>query len=435
MYRTIYEDLIRWKNDKNRMPLLLEGVRQCGKTYVLREFGEKNYKNVVYFNFEHTPDISDIFQPDLDPKRIITRLSLLKKEKIEPGKTLIIFDEIQFCNRALTSLKYFCEDAPDYHVACAGSLLGVMLSQPYSFPVGKVDRLKMGPMSFKEFLLANSEDRAIEYMEPHDPTEQLIVPLVSKLKEYLDIYCLVGGMPAAIKKWMEDRDMIQVERILDGIISSYMDDFSTHASEHLTKLTMIWKSIPLQLAKDNKKFIFSHVKTGSRSKDLEDALEWLVNAGLVHRVNRVDPPQVPLPMYVDNTNFKIYLADIGILRRMAGLESDYIFSKSDEFDLYKGMMMENYVLNELIASTGNIPYYWRSNGIAEVDFVAQIKNKAIPIEVKSGKNTTSKSLSEYVKRFSPAIAIKVSMLVGRSGKICNIPLYSAWMIAEYVRRS
>jgi predicted AAA+ superfamily ATPase len=429
----ISDDLSEWKNKKDRKPLLLEGVRQCGKTYVLKEFGEQHYKDVAYFNFEKTPELCELFQSDLDPKDVIDRLSLRIGRRIEPGSTLIIFDEISFCNRALTSLKYFCEEAPEYHIACAGSFLGVMLSKPYPFPVGKVDRLRMGPMNFKEFLLANSEEYLVEYMDGNDPTEYLSRPVIEKLRNYLDHYFIIGGMPAAVSAWVNEKDIGKVEDTLDGIIDDYMDDLTRHASESFAKITLIWGSVPIQLAKENKKFMFGHVKAGARAKDLEDALQWLVNARMVHKVKRVDPPNVPLPMNARNTDFKIYLADIGILRRMAKLPPNFLFSKDKEFDVYRGMIAENYVHNEIIASTGDVLYYWRSNNIAEVDFIAQTGLAAVPIEVKAGGNR-SKSLTEYISRNSPPVAVVASLQSGKSGIVHNIPLYAAWRIFDHIMK-
>lgn len=435
MKRMIYEDLLEWKNRSDRMPLLLEGVRQCGKTYILKEFGEKNYKNTAYFNFEKNPDLCDIFQPDLEPKRIIANLSLILGRSIEPESTLVIFDEIQSCGRAITSLKYFCEEAPEYHIACAGSLLGVLLSKPNSFPVGKVNRLKMGPMCFKEFLLANSEEMLVEYIDRNDPTERLSEPLENKLKTYLDYYFIVGGMPAATAAWVQNKDIKKVETKLDEIIEDFKDSFAKHALESLTKLTMIWESIPIQLARDNKKFIFGHVKTGARSKDLEGALEWIIDAGLVHKIENVDPPKTPLSIYADPTSFKIYMVDIGILRRMAGLPSDFLFTKNKDAEIFRGMIAENFVLNELIASTSVVPYYWKSNGIAEVDFIMQIGMEVIPVEVKAGNNVASKSLSEYIKKYSPSNAVIASKVSGKNGIVHYIPLYVIWRISNCFKGS
>jgi len=432
MKRSITDKLLEWKEDNDRKPLLLEGVRQCGKTYILKEFGKENYKSTVYINFEDDPQLGDIFEPNLDSIRIVEDIGTTMREKINPGSTLIIFDEIQFCNRALTSLKYFCEEAPEYHVVGAGSLLGVLTSKPYSFPVGKVDRLRMWPMSFKEFLWANSEEMLVEYIEKIDPVKKLPDPIDSKLKRYLDYYFAIGGMPAAVESWVKEKDIEKVEKILDGIVNDYTKTFSKHASESLTKLTLIWRSIPMQLAKENKKFMFGHVKTGQRAKDLEDALEWLIDAGFVYKVTRVDKPEVPLPMNMDSMSFKIYLADVGIFRKMADLPPNFSFNSDKRFDMFRGAAAENYVLNELIASIGKTPCYWRSQYDAEVDFIIQMGSEAVPIEVKAGGGK-AKSLSEYVGRFLPKIAITVSSHSGRSGTVSTIPLYLAWRIPDHAR--
>ena len=306
MERLVYNDLVKWKNSKNRKPLLLEGVRQCGKTYILEEFGKREYEDVAYFTFFEDPAVIEIFEKDLKPERIIKELGILRGKKIEPGKTLIILDEIQFCNRAIASLKPFCENAPEYHIACAGSLLGVLTSKPYSFPVGKVNRIKMYPMSFKEFLMANSEEMLVEHIDSANSIDEM-APFVSRLNSYLDYYFIVGGMPAAVKAWIDNADIEEVDSILDGIIEDYKKDFSKHATESLSKLSLIWDSVPVQLAKDNKKFVFGHTKEGMRSRDLEDALIWLIDAGLIYKVRRVERPEIPLTMFADNSDFKIYL--------------------------------------------------------------------------------------------------------------------------------
>jgi len=432
--REIYSKLLEWKNRKDRKPLLLEGVRQCGKTYILNKFGKENYEDVAYFTFYNNPRLNDIFSMDLDPKRIIDQLGLFRMKKIEPDKTLVIFDEIQLCNQAIASLKPFYENAPEYHIACAGSLLGVLTSQPYSFPVGKVNRLQMRPMNFREFLLANAEDMLVEHIDKSDPTVPLPLPIADKLNTYLDYFYLVGGMPEAVASWINNKDIRMVETILEDIIKGYEKDFSKHASESLTKLTLIWRSIPGQLAKDNNKFVFGHVKTGARSKDLEDALEWLINAGLVYKVIKVVQPAVPMSMFADNANFKVYLADIGILRKMAGVPPDFIFSKDKEYSQYRGAVAENYVLNELVASNGDVPYYWRSEGVAEVDFVAQINGIVVPIEVKAGSNK-SKSLLEFIKRYDPKIAVTISVKSGKTDNVIYIPLYVIWKLRDHILKT
>ena len=426
MYRLAYEELLSWKNSKNRRPLILEGVRQCGKTYLLRHFGKENYKNVVYLNFEGNDELIKIFEPNLDTGRILSRLAILSREKIEPGNTLIIFDEIQFCSKALTSLKYFCEDAPEYHIACAGSLLGVLMSKPYSFPVGKVDRISMGPMNFKEFLLANGEELLVNEMDTLYPTDGSILPFASRLESYLDTFLTIGEMPAAVRSWIEERDIREVDRIIDGIIKDYEKDFAKHATESVQKITHIWNSVPSQLTKENKKFMFGHVKESARARDLEDALDWLINAGLLYKVKLADPSRMPLPLFADNTYFKLYLADVGIFRRMSGFRSSFESDNSEGFELFKGAISENYVLNELVSANKEAPYFWRSKGTAEVDFVVQYGNKAIPIEVKSGRRTASRSLSEYINKFNPKVAVIASLDIGVGGIVKKVPLYWLW---------
>jgi predicted AAA+ superfamily ATPase len=431
MYRHIYDDLVRWKNSEFRMPLILEGVRQCGKTYILKEFGERNYEHTAYFNFEDNVNLSKLFDDDLDPRRIIEQLGFVARRKIEPGRTLMIFDEIQFCNRALTALKYFCENAPEYHIVCAGSLLGIMLSKPYSFPVGKVDRLRMGPMSFREFLYATGETEITDYVNRLSAGEKVPEPLASRLEDHLRTYYVVGGMPGVVSVWIKTKDISAVEATLDSIMKGYMNDFAKHAPHELSKLTLVWASIPAQLARDNRKFIFGHVKTGARSKDLEDALEWLIDAGLVHKVKKIERPDIPLSINADNTSFKLYMADIGILRRMSKMPPEFAFTEGQEHAEYRGAMTENYVLCELVDLLGDVPYYWKSGGTAEVDFVVQIGMHAVPIEVKAGRDAQSKSLKEYTNRYSPKTAITTTM--GNAGGTSSIllPLYLLWTLKKY----
>jgi Predicted ATPase (AAA+ superfamily) len=431
MEREIYRDLLKWKNSEDRKPLLLQGIRQCGKTYILKEFGRKNYEDVAYFTFEDNPDLSETFRQDLDTERILNYLSFARNKRIEPGKTLIILDEIQLCDRALTSLKFFCENAPEYHIACAGSLLGVMLSRPGSFPVGKVRRLTMYPLTFKEFLLANSEGMLVEHMLRY-PDEQLPQILVNKLTTYLDYFFLTGGMPAVVSSWIKKKDIEEVDMILGDIIKDYLSDFSKHAKEHITKLTLIWNSIPTQLARENKKFVFGHAKAGARAKDLEDALEWLADAGLVYKVRRTKEPKVPLEMYTDNTHFKVYVADIGILRKMTKMPSNFIFSKDKEYDDLRRALAENFVLNEMIPQIDHIPYHWISDRGAEVDFIVQIGSLAVPVEAKAGSNK-SKSLAEYIKTYEPKIAVATAPGNNVSSVVKHMPLYTLWRMQEYLK--
>jgi len=431
MRRLCYDQLIEWKNDPQRKPLILEGVRQCGKTYLLKEFGSKNYDDTVYFNFEDDLDLSSHFERNLDPHRIIKELSILAGRSIVPGKSLIIFDEIQFCGRAITSLKYFCEEAPEYHIVCAGSLLGIKLSKPHSFPVGKVNRIRMYPMNFFEFLLANGEDMLCDYLKEITFTEKVPDSLEAKLIDYLRMYYVVGGMPAVVKGWVSAKDISAVEKTQDEILKDYVDDFGKYAAKDLNELTMIWRSIPEQLSKENKRFLFSRVKEGLRAKDLESAMEWLISAGLIHKVCMISAPMVPLSSYSDETMFKIYFSDVGLLRRLAGVDPAFIFDNTDKYKHFKGAVAENHVLNELLF-IGKSPYYWRSDGIAEVDFVDNFGTKIVPIEVKAETNTKSKSLAQYIVLYRPECAIKVSMNnIGKNGVI-GLPLWVVWRLKDCV---
>jgi predicted AAA+ superfamily ATPase len=427
MRRNISEKLISWKESEDRKPLLIKGVRQCGKTYLLKEFGANNYEDVAYFNFEGNDALNKRFEKDLDVERIVEELSILRNKTINPNSTLIIFDEIQFCNRALTSLKYFCENAPEYHVVGAGSLLGIALSKPLSFPVGKVNILTLRPMCFQEFLKANNEDMLVEYLEKLLNGGELSNIFDDKLENYLKSYYITGGMPEAVETWIKNKDIDKLEEIQQKIIDSYELDFAKHApSKDFPKLSAIWRSIPEQLAKENSKFIFGQVKKGLRAKDLEDSLEWLISAGLVYKVSKIEKPFMPLSAYADETFFKLYMADIGLMRKMAKLPSSAILEKTPEYKEFKGALTENYVACELVNINNEVPYYWKSENIAEVDFIVQNELEIVPIEVKSERNVRAKSLAEYIKRYKPKTAIITSMKPYALGEIKSIPLYFIW---------
>jgi len=433
MYRLMYEKLIKWKEDKYRKPLLLKGVRQCGKTYLLKEFGQKSYADVAYFNFEGNAPLMACFEKDLDVQRIIEELGILRKKAINPAETLLIFDEIQFCNNALTSLKYFSENLPQCHVVCAGSLLGIALSKPLSFPVGKVDFLTLHPMNFYEFLLANGESMLCEYVDKAGLFGSLPEAFSEKLKMYIRNYFITGGMPEVVMKWIGTKDIETVESTLQEIIDSYELDFAKHAPKSdFPKLSLIWRSIPEQLANESGKFMFGRVKHGMRAKDLEDALQWIIAAGLAIKVARIEKPGMPLSAYAEQGYFKLYMADIGLLRRMSKLPADALFEKNGAFTEFKGAFAENYVLCELYSLQGDAPYYWKSGNVAEVDFVVQFASYIVPIEVKSGENDRAKSLSEYRKKYSPEICIKTSMNAARDGEVKNVPLYMMWKIKDGV---
>lgn len=432
--RLIINDLLKWKNRKDRKPLILKGVRQCGKTYILKLFGEENYKDVAYFNFEGNPALAKHFEQDLDPKRIIMELGVLNGKKINPQSTLIIFDEIQFCNSAITSLKYFYEQMPEYHIVCAGSLLGITLSRPLSFPVGKVDFLTLRPMCFYEFVLANGEEMLLEYFENIDTKTQIPQMFADKLSTFYRTYLVTGGMPEVVATWVENKDVSEVERIQDVILNSYELDFAKHAPKtEFPKLSLIWKSIPDQLAKENGKFIYGHVKPGARAKDLEDALQWLVSAGMVYKVHKIEKPAIPLSAYSSPTYFKVYLADVGLLRRMSRLPASSIFDETPHYTEFKGAMTENYVLNELIHLHEDVPYYWKSGNTAEVDFIAQFEEKIVPIEVKASINVKSRSLGVYRDKYKPEVSVRTSMLNLKVDEgLLNIPLYMFWNVEKLV---
>ncbi len=433
MKRLLIEQLKIWKNKKDRMPLIVKGVRQCGKTFLLKEFGETYYEDVAYFNFEGNKALQERFESDLDVNRIIVELGILRKKAINPNTTLIIFDEIQFCNKALTSLKYFCENAPEYHIVSAGSLLGIALSKPLSFPVGKVELLTLYTMNFYEFLLANNEEMLCEYLITLKPDEKVSDLFALKLENYLMNYYITGGMPEVVKKWCDTKDINKIEAIQQKILDSYELDFAKYApSNDFPKLSAIWRSIPEQLAKENSKFIFGQVKKGLRAKDLEDALEWLISAGLVYKVMKIEKPFMPLSAYADQTYFKLYMSDIGLLRKMSNLPAESLIQKSDTFKEFKGALAENYALCEIVINSGITPFYWKSGNLAEVDFVIQKGMDIIPLEIKSQKNDRAKSLSEYNKKYKPRISFKITMNNVSGTSLKNIPLYLLWNINMYI---
>ena len=425
MKRTISKGLLSWKNDPGRKPLVLKGVRQCGKTYILKAFGKENYSDVAYFNFEEAPALSALFEQDYDVRRILIELGIFRGKTILPEKTLVIFDEIQECGQALASLKYFCENAREYHIACAGSLLGIAIHKDRSFPVGKVDFLTLYPMSFYEFLEATESEQLVDYLLNFQPANALSEPISTKLATALRQYYIVGGMPEVVETWRNTHDLEKVEVLQQQILSGYELDFVKHASpSEFPKLSAIWASVPQQLAKPNSKFIFSQVKKGWRAKDLEDALQWLIGAGLVYKVCRIEKPYIPLSSYADASAFKLYLSDVGLLRTLAKVPSQVVVDLSAVYTEFKGAMTENFVLNELVKTVCGLPYYWTSGNTAEVDFVIQKDAEIIPIEVKSEKNVKARSLAEYCRKYEPKHAVVTSMKseVGSRASI-KIPLY------------
>lgn len=425
MKRILINDLIKWKNKENRKPLILKGVRQCGKTYLLKTFGKDYYSSVAYFNFEENENLKTVFEKDYDTSRIILELGLFAGHTIKPNETLVIFDEIQECGKAITSLKYFCENAPEYHIACAGSLLGIALQNNLSFPVGKVDFLTLYPMSFAEFLRAVAPENLADYVDNFSKGDYLPQIIADKLSTLLRQYYITGGMPEVVLTWKKTFSIEEVESVQQAIINSYELDFAKHAPiKEFPKLTAIWRSIPEQLAKENTKFMFGHVKKGWRAKDLEDALEWLINAGLVYKVCKIEKPFMPLSSYADETSFKLYASDVGLLRKMSKLPHEVILDTSPIYKEFKGSVTENYVLTELLKTTTDTAYYWSSGNTAEVDFVVQCNSEIVPIEVKSERNVKARSLAEYLKKYEPKYSVKTSMRSEiKTEGLMSVPLY------------
>ena len=431
MKRIILEDLVKWKNSKRRKPLLMTGVRQCGKTHVLKELGNHFFEDVCYVNFEENAKYGAIFEYDFDVDRIIREIELMEQKKIISGKTLLILDEIQEAPRAITALKYFCENKRELHIACAGSLLGVALKQEnISFPVGKVNRMQMYPMSFKEFLIARGEEKYLEIFDGWT-VDRVIPELYTKpLERLLKEYLIVGGMPEVVNEFATSGDYSAVGEIQDEILSDYSDDFSKHAPlSEIEKIRLIWESIPKQLAKENNKFVFSHVKEGKRAHELEASLQWLKNAGLIHMLELVGNAELPLSAYADASYFKVYMSDVGLLCRRLGIGYKNIL-EDNWLMPFKGAIVENYVLNELTL-LGKKTYFWRSGNRAELDFLYEEEGEVIPVEVKSATNTQAKSYKNFCSKYRPCKGYKMSMkniaLNDCEGtSTVSLPLYLIW---------
>lgn len=437
MQRDFIQNLIEWKDSKRRKPLILTGVRQCGKTYLLKEFGSEYFDNFCYINFESAGKYSAIFEYDYDVKRILREIELAENVKITAGKTLLIFDEIQECPKAITSLKYFCENLQELHLVCAGSLLEVAIKKEnISFPVGKVNRMQLYPMSFKEYLQAVGEGKYIELFNDWNINREIPELYTVPLERHLKNYYIVGGMPEAVKEFAESGDYAEVAKIQDEILSDYSDDFSKHAPiSEIEKIRMIWDSIPKQLAKENNKFVFSHVKEGKRAHELEAALQWLKNSGLVHLVELVQNAELPLSSNADSTYFKVYMADSGLLCRRLGLSYKNILEENTALSTFKGAITENYVLQELIVQN-KVPYFWRSGNTAELDFLFEEDGNVIPVEVKAATNTQAKSFKQFCKKYQSKTGFKLS-LKNIAENDCegtnavNLPLYLLWNISSY----
>ncbi|MBE6416493.1 MAG: ATP-binding protein [Akkermansiaceae bacterium] len=430
MERLILKKLLSWKKSVYRKPLILKGVRQVGKTWVLKEFGRLHYENTAYFNFDENEEYRQFFETTKDVNRILQNLMLVSGQKIEPEKTLIIFDEVQDCPQVINSLKYFCENAPQYHVACAGSLLGIALTKPSAFPVGKVNFMQIDPMTFSEFLLANGDENMLRYMKSVDTLAPIPDAFFNPLCEKLKMYFITGGMPESVQMWTEARDTEAMQTALSEIIDAYERDFAKHPNSHeFPKISMIWKSIPSQLSKENKKFIYKVVKEGARAREYEDALQWLVNARLVHKIYRSSAPGLPMAAYDDISAFKIYLVDVGLLRRLALLAPSAFGEGTRLFTEFKGALTENYVLQSLIPQFEATPRYWSQNNPPyEVDFLIQRENDLIPIEVKSASNLSSASMRKFKELFPDKVKLRVRFSLDNlklDDDVLNIPLFMA----------
>ncbi|MEG0873199.1 MAG: ATP-binding protein [Clostridia bacterium] len=433
MYREKIKELEEWKKLKDRMPLIIRGARQVGKTWIMKEFGKNNYENVAYINFDGNDRMARLFEGDFDINRIIQGLKVETGVDIDKKNTLLIFDEIQEVPKALTSLKYFCENANEYSIIAAGSLLGVALHEGTSFPVGKVDFIDLYPLNFEEFLLAQGEEKLVEIL--NEQNWDLINIFKDKFVLYLREYYFIGGMPSAVNKFVESKDYKQVRKVQLKLLQAYEEDFSKHApNEIVPRLKMLWNSIPAQLAKENKKFIYGLIKEGARAKEYELALSWLMDCGLIYKIDRVNKPNIPLIAYQDTSAFKLYILDVGLLGAMTRIDEKIILEGSKIFTEFKGSFTEQFVLTEL-KSNKDIPiFYWSAErATAEIDFVVQSKGYVIPIEVKSEENLQAKSLKEFVSKYDTEINVRTSMTdYKKEDWLINIPLYNIGNIEEII---
>jgi hypothetical protein len=424
MERMLLQQLKLWKEKTNRKPLILKGARQVGKTWLMKEFGRTCFQNVAYVNFDNNERMRDVFARDYDINRILMAMNIETGVKIIPEKTLIIFDEIQENPRAIAALKYFYENAPQYAVIAAGSLLGVAIHEGVSFPVGKVDILELNPLSFREFLLAVGESGLVSLLDNCD--WEMIKTFREKYMDWLKKYYYIGGMPEVVLSFVEEHDFAEVRYLQKQIIEMYEDDFSKHTPDlELPRIRMVWNSVPMQLAKENKKFFFGKIREGARAKDFELAIEWLKDCGLIKKVYNIIKPSMPLKAYVDFSSFKIYLLDVGLLGALSDLDAKSILTGNTIFTEFKGALTEQYVLQQLIAETDYTPYYFATlKSTAEIDFVIQQGTAIVPIEVKAEENLKAKSLRVYCEKYKPEQAIRTSMSdYRRQDWLVNVPLY------------
>lgn len=425
MKRYAMQALAAWKDRPNRKPLILKGARQVGKTWLMREFGKQYFSKVAYVTFYNNQRMKRVFDDDYDIERILMNVNIETKVEVTPGDTLIIFDEIQEVPRALESLKYFCENAPEYAIVAAGSLLGVAIHEGISFPVGKVDTLDLHPLSFREFLEAMGEAPLAEVIA--SANYQLMADNSARYIHWLKNYYYVGGMPEVVAYFAEHKDYQEVRRLQNAILEQYEDDFGKHAtSASLARIRMVWNAIPMQLAKENKKFFFGQIKKGARLKDFEIAIEWLLDCGLITKVNRVSKPAVPLKAYIDFAAFKLFLLDVGLLGAMSELDAESILEGSDIFVEFKGALTEQFVLQELVAETEYTPYYYATDTATfEMDFMIQKSKSVVPVEVKAEVSQRARSLKAYCEKYEPEYAVRLSMKDYRQEEwLTNVPLYA-----------
>lgn len=433
MERTAYEALLKWKNSARRKPLVIKGARQVGKTWLMKSFGSNEFEKVAYINFEKVTQLANLFETDFDIERILRSIQLATGIVPQAGKTLIVFDEIQSVKRGLLALKYFHEDAPQYHVMAAGSLLGLSIHQDDSFPVGKVDFLNLYPLSFPEFLMALGKSPLIENLKNQDWV--LTNAFKGQYIELLKQYYFIGGMPEVVSAFIQDGNYNDVRKIQNAILASYDNDFSKHPPlEVIPRIKMVWNSVASQLAKENRKFVYGALKSGARAKEFELAILWLQEAGLLYKINRVSNATLPLGGFEDLSAFKLYLVDVGLLGAMSGLDSKTLIDGNELFGQYKGALTEQYVLQQLKTIDEITTYYWTpDDGIAEIDFLIQFAGKVIPIEVKASENLKAKSLRSFRDKYNPPISIRTSMSDFRCDPtLTNLPLYALNLITDLI---
>ena len=434
MYRYKIEELKKWKESPTRKPMIIRGARQVGKTWLMKEFGKEFYEKCAYINFDDNSRMNKLFEEDFDLDRIIQGLKIESGVNIEPENTLIIFDEIQETPKALKALKYFCENAREYHIISAGSLLGVAIHEGTSFPVGKVDFMDLTPLSFFEFLEALGENELLKLLKNND--FPMIEVFNTKIKEYLKLYYYVGGMPEVVNAYATNKDLKEVRKIQKELLAAYEQDFSKHAPSNIVpRIRQLWNNIPTQLAKENKKFIYGLIKEGARAREYEIALSWLIDCGIVYQMNRVNNCKVPLSAYQDFNAFKLYLLDVGLLAAMAEIDEKTLLDGNEIFVEFKGSLTEQYVLCQLKQCTDLNVFYWTADtGTAEIDFITQIRGKNVPIEVKASENLQAKSLKTFVQKYNTEINVRTSMSNYRKEDwLINVPLYSIGNIEEITK--